>query len=109
MRPSTTTQTGTGESVTVRLDYRQNDFKVGFGVTASGTVTYSIQHSFDDPADFATDAAYNSGATWFDNDDTDLVGATTNQDGNYAFPIQSSRVSVTAGSGTATIIYLQGS
>lgn len=109
MRPQTTSQTGVGNSDTVRLDYRQKDFKVGFGVATSGTVTYTIQHSFDDPADFASDSDYNTNATWFDNDASELVDATADQDGNYAFPVQSSRVEVTVGSGTATAIYLQGS
>ena len=32
----------------------------------------------------------------------------TNKDGNYAFPIRAARVTVTAGTGTATMTLLQG-
>lgn len=100
MRPATVSQTGVGASSHVRLDYRQANFQVGVGCVVSGTATYTLQHTFDDPATGIN--------TWFDNSDTALVDATTNQDTNYSAPIQASRVNVTVGTGTVTITYLQG-
>lgn len=96
MRPVTVTQTGVGMSDQIRVDYRQPNFKIGMGFVVSGTVTYTIQHSFN-------------GTDWFDNSDPALVGATTNQDTNYAFPIFANRINVTAGTGSVTMTLLQGS
>ena len=108
MRPQTISQTGVGFSNPARVDYRQANFQVGVGVNVTGTVSYTLQHTFDDIADFADIADYNTNATWFDNSDTALVAASDKQDTNYAFPIQSSRIEVLSGSGTATATYLQG-
>lgn len=110
MRPATTSQTGVGTSDPVRLDYRQNSFKVGVACALNGTTaTYTLQHTMDDPANFSSIADYNTNANWFDNSDPNLVGATVDRDSNYGFPIQSSRVEVTLGAGTVTVTYLQGS
>ena len=105
MRPIVLTQTGAGEKVAV-TNYKQQDFKVGLGVEVDGTVNYTVQHTFDDPyADYSTDWA--TDATWFDNDDTDLVSATANQDGNYAFPIRGIKLLQNSGAGTTTMTILQ--
>jgi hypothetical protein len=62
-------------------------------------VTYSVQHTFDD--------LYNPAVTpvWFNH--AFVNGATTSQDGNYAFPISAMRLNVTAGTGSVTINILQ--
>ena len=110
MRPVKTSQTGVGDSLPVRLDYRQNSFKVGVSCVLNGTAAnYTLQHTMDDPADFNGQVDYNLNANWFDSNDPLLVGASTDKDTNYAYPIQSSRVRVNSGSGTVTITYLQGS
>ena len=93
MKVSVLTKTGTGQSPTL-VPNAADVFNVGFGVVVSGTVTYTVQHTFDN-------------TNWFDHDSTDLVDATTNQDGNYAYPVAGIRVNVTAGSGTATMTAIQ--
>lgn len=86
----TLSQTGTGQSDEFELDLNsfERPFAIGFGVVVSGTVTYTVQHSFD-------------GTNWFDHET--VTGKTANDDGNYAFPIKHLRVNVTAGTGTATL------
>ena len=108
MRPVTISQTGVGIANPARVDYRQEDFGIGFAAVVTGTATYTIEHTFDAPSDYESEADYNTNATWFDNDDPQLVGATTNQSGNYAFPFQASRINVTAGTGTVEATYIQG-
>lgn len=98
MRPVSKSQTGTGSSGVIPLDHKTSPFNVGFGVVASGTVTYKVQHTFDEcitatPTD------------WFDH--SDVTAKTANADGNYAFPVRGIRVTVTAGTGTATITAIQ--
>ena len=99
MRPFTLSQTGVGTSVAGRVNYLQPNFKIGFGIFVEGTVTYSVQHTFDNPNEVAS-------PTWFDHET--VVGETTNQDGNYFFPFEAVRINVTAGTGTATGRFIQG-
>lgn len=99
MRPITETVTGVGTSPVIPMDFRAQVFNVGFGCEVTGTATYSVQHTFDD--------IYNPAITpvWFNH--AFVNGATTNQDGNYAFPVRALRLNVTAGTGSVTINILQ--
>lgn len=99
MRRITQTVTGVGTSPVIPMDFRAQVFNVGFGCEVTGTVTYSVQHTFDD--------IYNPSITpvWFNH--AFVNNASANQDGNYAFPISAMRLNVTAGTGSVTINILQ--
>lgn len=98
--PSIVTQTGTGTSAWIPVDYTQANFGIGFGCVVSGTVTYDIQHTFDNIQDSSiTPTAFTHGT---------VTGKTANQDGNYAFPIRAIRINITAGTGSVTLTVLQG-
>ena len=100
MRPQIFSQTGVGTSAWIPLDYKQSPFNVGFGVVTNGTVTYDIEHTFDDVFDSTvTPTAFKHGT---------LTAQTTNKDGNYAFPIRAIRINNTSGTGTTTLTILQG-
>lgn len=62
-------------------------FNVGFGVVVTGTVDYTIQHTFDDPAVGFT--------TWYSH--PTIASKTDNQDGNYAFPVTGIKLLVNSG------------
>ena len=72
-------------------------FNVGFGVIVSGTVDYTVQHTFDDPA-----VGFSN---WFSH--PTVAGKSTNQDGNYAFPVTGIKVLVNSGTGSATLKLVQ--
>lgn len=72
-------------------------FNVGFGVIVSGTVDYTVQHTFDDPA--------TGFSTWFSH--PTIAAQSTNKDGNYAFPVTGIKVLVNSGTGSATLKLLQ--
>lgn len=100
MRPQVITQTGTGSTAWIPLDYKQSPFNVGFGVLASGTVNYTIEHTFDDIFDSSitpTVFAHSS-----------VASQTANANSNYAFPIRAVRVTVNSGAGSAKLTLLQG-
>ena len=93
MRVQTVSKTGVGSSSALVMNTNISPFNVGFGVVVTGTVTYSVQHTFDDPAVGFT--------TWFSH--PTVANQTANADGNYAFPVTGIKVLVTAGTGTATM------
>jgi hypothetical protein len=66
-------------------------------VIVTGTVDYTVQHTFDDPA-----VGF---ATWFPH--PTIAAQSTNKDGNYAFPVTGIRITVNSGGGTVTFKLIQ--
>ncbi len=97
MKVQTVSKTGVGSSASLVMNTNISPFNVGFGVEVTGTVDYTVQHTFDDPAVGFT--------TWFSH--PSVAGETTNQDGNYAFPVTRVKVLVNSGTGTATLKLIQ--
>jgi hypothetical protein len=98
MRQQIATKTGTGSSNVLATDTYISPFNVGFGVVATGTVTYTVQHTFDNVQTVAS-------PVWFSH--PTIAAKSDNQDGNYAFPVAAVKVLVTAGTGTATMTLIQ--
>lgn len=100
MRPIVFTKSSTGTSAWIPLDYKQSPFNIGFGVVVSGTITYDIEHTFDDIFDTeVTPTAFKHSS---------LTAQTANKDGNYIVPIRAIRINNTAGTGSTTVTLLQG-
>jgi len=97
MKVQTVSKTGTGSSSALVMNTNVSPFNVGFGVVVTGTVNYTVQHTFDDPAVGFT--------TWFSH--PTIASQTANADGNYAFPVTGIKVLVNSGSGTATMNLVQ--
>jgi len=100
MRPQVISKTGTGTTAWIPLDYKQAPFNVSVAAVVSGTITYDIEHTFDDIFDTAITPTAFKHAT--------IVSQSANKDGNYAFPIRAIRVNNTAGTGSTTLTILQG-
>jgi len=98
MRQQIATKTGVGSSNVLPMDTYISPFNVGFGVVATGTVTYTVQHTFDNLATTAS-------PVWFSH--PTIAAKSDNQDGNYAFPVAAIKVLVTAGDGTAAMTMIQ--
>lgn len=97
MKVQIVSQTGVGSSDALVMNTNISPFNVGFGVEVDGTVDYTVQHTFDDPAIGFT--------TWYSH--PSVAGETTNQDGNYAFPVTGVKLLVNSGDGTATLRLIQ--
>lgn len=105
MRPVTVTQTGVGNSPVIALDYNAKPFNVSLSTIVTGTVVYTIQHTFDD----IYAAGYNpASGNWFDHDNADLVNATANANDNYMAPVRGSRIHQTSGAGSVQLTAIQG-
>ena len=97
MKVQTVSQTGAGSTSAIVMNTNATPFNVGFGVTVSGTVSYTVQHTFDDPAIGFT--------TWFPH--PTIASQAANADGNYAFPVSGIRLTIASGGGTATLNVIQ--
>ena len=97
MKVQSLSQTGAGSTSASVMNTNTTPFNVGFGVVVSGTVNYTVQHTFDDPAIGFT--------TWFDH--PAIAGKSDDQDGNYAFPVSGIRITVTAGGGSVVMNVIQ--
>ena len=100
MRPISVTATGVSNSAWIPVDYEQASFSIGFGCIVSGTVTYTVQHCFDDLNDSTvTPTPFNHPF---------VAAVTANADGNYAYAVSGIRISISAGTGSVTLKCLQG-
>lgn len=90
MKVQTVSQDAVGSSDAIVMNTNCTPFNVGFGVVVSGTVNYTVQHTFDDPAVGFT--------TWYSH--PTIASKTDNQDGNYAFPVTGIKLLVNSGAGT---------
>lgn len=97
MKLQTVSKTGVGSSSALVMNTNQTPFNVGFGVIVSGTVNYTVQHTFDDPAVGFT--------TWFSH--PTVASQAANADGNYAFPVTGIKLLVNSGNGSATLKLVQ--
>lgn len=104
MKPNTVTSSnasgGTVYSNAVVLDYYGRP-EVSLQAVVTGTATYTVQQTLNNPLDTTQTL------TWFDHPDSALVGATANQQGNYAYIPVAVRLKQTAGSGSVALTVLQ--
>lgn len=96
MGPVTLTTTdasgGATTSSVCPMDWRTVPVNVGIGCIVTGTVNYSVQHTFD-------------GTNWIDN--ANISGATSTADTNYNFPVKAVRIRQASGSGHVVATVLQ--
>jgi hypothetical protein len=95
---------GLGSSLVWFPDPYIRPFAIGVGCIVNSTaVVYNVEHAFDYFGQYSSgiNGWTSSQATWFQN--TGITGATTNANGNYAFPVTAIRLNVTAGSSTGTV------
>lgn len=102
MSSQTRSITSTTASAAIEVDWRRIPFGIGFGVTltAGATLTYTVEHTFDDP---------NSASPTYFSHETVTGIVDVDADGNYAFPVRGIRLNASAYTdGTATLTLLQG-
>ena len=97
MKVQIASQTGAGSTSPFVMNTNTTPFNVGFGVIVTGTVNYTVQHTFDDPSVGFT--------TWFPH--PTIASQAANADGNYAFPVTGIRITVNSGGGSVTFKLVQ--
>lgn len=100
MRPTTVAANDTTPtSAPIVTDYLVAPANIALGVLVSGTVNYTVQHSFDDPFSAA------GLVTWYNH--PTLAALTANADGNYSAPPRAVRIVRNSGTGSATLTLVQ--
>lgn len=92
------TVSSAASSVWIPVNYAQKDFKISLGLTITGTGTYKVEHTFNNPFTTVSPTAFPHSI---------LTGITASTDSNYNFPVTAIRLtctSYTSGSGTLTIL-----
>lgn len=102
MIPARLTTNGISASVPFVCDLFKSPFNIGMGAVVTGSATYTVQHTFDDIFNITP-----ASCTWFPHDDATFVNATTNVDGNIAFPCTAIRLNQTAGAGSVVLTVIQ--
>lgn len=105
-RPVTLTTTdasgGATSSAVFRPDLYRTPFNIGFGIVKTGTVNFTVQHTFDDVFSPTFDPTT---ATWLNH--ASVAAATANADGNYAYPCRGIRLVQNSGSGSCVMTIIQ--
>jgi hypothetical protein len=103
MKLTTISQTNSGRSSPCAVDDFQTPFNVGIGAAiTSGTPTFNIEYSFDDPMA----AGYTvSGATWYVAFGFSALTASTG--GSFTVPCKAICINITSGTGAVTASVIQ--
>lgn len=102
---SATTGTISGTTITggtpIPLNFNNVSVGIGFVCEVTGTVNYTVYHTYDD--------IYDSTVTkvWLPHGVTNMVGATTTQESNFVIPIAAMQVILNSGSGSINLVVLQ--
>jgi hypothetical protein len=91
---------GTKTSAVAPLDIHGRP-QISLQLDVTGTATCTVQQTLDNVFDLSITP------TWFDHPDTNLVGATVDRQGNYAFVPAAVRLVQTAGAGSAKLTIIQ--
>jgi len=102
MKLTTITQTGTGRSAVCAVDDFQAPFNIGIGAKLTGTATFNIEYSFDDPM---ADGYTAAGATWYVA--TGFSGVSASTGGSFTIPCKALSINITASTGTVTATIIQ--
>ena len=98
MTPVTISRTNTGRSAVIASDSFQNPFNVGLVITITGTPTYNIEISMDDPST-------GTPSVWATPSGFSALTAAAN--GSITIPHHALSINVTSGTGTVTAYVVQ--
>jgi hypothetical protein len=103
MKLTTITATGVSRSNVCAVDDFQAPFNVGIGAKlVSGSATFNIEYSMDDPM---ADGYTAAGATWYVA--SGFSGATASTGGALIVPCKAICINITASAGTVTATIIQ--
>lgn len=109
MKRIITTTTGASVGPWIPLNYDNAQVGISLQCVVTGSATYTIEHTLDNmyPQDANGILNQTVTATAFPHGVANLVGATSNQEGNYVLPVAATRINQTVGTGSVTMTIIQ--
>lgn len=102
MKPVSVAQTGVGASAWKSINFHAQEVNIGIGVQLTGAATYTIEYTYDDvnnlPEGVLSPLVFPLST---------MTNQTASADGQILFPITYLRIRVTAGLGTARMVFVQ--
>lgn len=98
-RPQSASVTGVGSSNWLIPDHHLNPLNIGMMVVVSGTVNYTVEHTFNNVLGGETPTVFPHFS---------LASRTATAEGAYVTPVMAIRVTNNSGSGTSTLTLVQG-
>lgn len=100
---------GVAHSPPVLFDPYAATSPISIQANASGTVNYTVQQTLDNSTSLGNPTIYGRPdlMTWINHPDANLVGATGNIQGNYAYQSAFARILLNSGTGTVTATFIQ--
>jgi hypothetical protein len=80
-------------------NWRQDNFQVSLGVDVTGTINYTVQHTLE-----RMSSGQPSTFSWFNH--STLASKTVDADGNYAFPVTGTRITVNSSTAPSTLVFM---
>lgn len=102
MQSITVTQVAAGSSAVEAVSYFTNPFNIGLAAVLTGTATFTVEYSMQDPMDAGYVAA---SATWFPVTGLSAVSASTSV--GFTVPCRAIRVTLAGGSTGTVTLYIQ--
>lgn len=102
-RPKTVTLAVVGVTAPIPTNRYSQNPNIGVGCVVTGTVNYTVQHTFDDVQAAGYVAA---SGNWFDH--ATIVAQTISKDGNYFAPVRAIRLKYNSGTGSVSMTLVHG-
>lgn len=101
MRRIVQTVSTVGAGPTIPLNFNNSNVGVGFACVVTGTVNYTVNHTYDDVYSTTTNP------TWLPHGVSNLINATTTQESNFVIPVAAMQLVINSGTGSVTITILE--
>jgi len=85
----------------ILLNYNNVSIGIGFACIVTGTVNYTVYHTYDDVSNTSITPV------WLPHGVSNMVAATTTQESNFVIPVAAMQVILNSGDGSVRIVVLQ--
>lgn len=106
MRPVRVSVSSLSTSSPIPVNWRSAKIGLFCALSSGAAMTYTVEHTPDDPNNFTDASDFNANGSWFATDG--ITGCTSSCESNLDFSVRAVRLNVTSyTSGTATLDIIQ--
>lgn len=97
MKPISFNYSSGNTGAIIPLNYDNTSVGIGFGCTVTGTVNYTVNHSYSNVLD------PNITPKWWPHGVSNMVAATTSQESNFVIPVTAMQIVINSGTGSVLL------